>query len=121
MVARLEKGPSGQVVVAPGSARKLAGFHGDSVLYPLWLSDAELLYVSDKSGFWNVYYARVDSALVAADNESDAEHRAVSARQQETGAVPWFFGLNPVIVHRETRRVFMIFVGGAATVCAVLI
>ena len=80
MVARLEKGSSGQVVVAPGSARKLAGFHDDSVLYPMWLSDAELLYVSDKSGFWNVYYALIDSAPahVAAGNESDAEHHAVA-------------------------------------------
>lgn len=113
MVARLEKGPGGQVALAPGSVRQVAGFHGDSVLYPVWLSDAELLYVSDKSGFWNAYYARVDSSLSsgAQANESDAEHKAVCAREQETGGPHWVFGYNPIIVHRETRRVFMIYEG----------
>ena len=111
MVARLEKAPSGQVVVVPGSARKLAGFHGDSVLYPVWLSDAELLYVSDKSGYWNVYYARIDRSSSSPALESDAEHRAVCAREQETGGPHWVFGYNSVIVHRETRRVFIVYEG----------
>ena len=100
-----------QVVVVPSSVRKLAGFHGDNVLYPVWLSDVELLYVNDKSGFWNVCYARVDRSSSSPGVESDAEHRAVCAREQEIGGPHWVFGFNPVIVHRETRRVFMIFSG----------
>ena len=33
----------------------IAGGAGESVLQPAWTSDGRLLYISDRSGWWNLY------------------------------------------------------------------
>jgi dipeptidyl aminopeptidase/acylaminoacyl peptidase len=39
----------------PGTVRTIAGGEGESVLEPQWDADGTLYFMSDRSGFWNLY------------------------------------------------------------------
>jgi acetyl esterase/lipase len=39
----------------PGPARPIAGGAGESVLQPEWSADGSLLFISDRSGWWNLH------------------------------------------------------------------
>ncbi len=73
---------------ALGEARTLAGGDQVSIFQPLFRSDGALFYVSDVSGWWNLY--RLDDPL-----EGEPE-RAVhlAARSAEFGRPQWIFGYN---------------------------
>ena len=60
--------------------RRIAGGHEESVLDPKWSEDGALYFVSDRSGFWNLY--RWDGL----------ETRPVLTREAECGGPLWVFG-----------------------------
>ena len=74
-VAELDR--AGQVT----SSHKIAGSTGESVLQPEWSLLGELYFVSDRSGWWNIYRAR---------GEGD---EPVCPRSAEFGAPQWVFGM----------------------------
>ena len=45
-----------------GPARSIAGGNGESVLEPEWDSDGTLYFISDRSGFWNLYARQGEAA-----------------------------------------------------------
>lgn len=60
-----------------GAARTVAGDHGESITQPRWAPDGTLHYISDRSGWWNIY----------------AEGRGpVSAMDAEFAGPDWVFG-----------------------------
>ncbi len=63
----LELNPDG----SPGQARQVAGGVEESVFQPQWSPDGELYFVSDRSGWWNLYRERdgIIQPLVAMDAE----------------------------------------------------
>ena len=63
------------------SSRKIAGGESESVLQPEWSPRGELYFVSDRSGWWNLYHAM---------GEGD---EALSPRSAEFGAPQWSFGM----------------------------
>ena len=63
------------------SSRKIAGGERESVLQPEWSPRGELYFVSDRSGWWNLYHAM---------GEGD---EALSPRAAEFGAPQWGFGM----------------------------
>ena len=72
-----ELDPAGHV----RSSRKIAGGPSESVLQPEWSPTGELYFVSDRSGWWNLYRAR---------GEGD---EPLSPRSAELGAPQWVFGM----------------------------
>ena len=73
-VADLRAGGS---VAAP---RKIAGGRGESVFQPEWSPDGVLHFVSDRSGWWNLYRWR------------DGQCEAMAPMQAEFGAPAWQLG-----------------------------
>ena len=63
------------------SARKIAGGASESVLQPEWAPTGDLYFVSDRSGWWNLYRAR---------GEGD---EPLCERSAEFGAPQWVFGM----------------------------
>jgi dipeptidyl aminopeptidase/acylaminoacyl peptidase len=66
--------PDGRV----GTARLVAGGPGESVLQPQWDRDGRLWFVSDRSGWWNLY--------------RDGEEAPVVAMEAEFADPPWVLG-----------------------------
>jgi len=62
-----------------GEATVVAGSESESVLEPTWTAAGELLFLSDRSGWWNLYRAGVAEPLVVLD--------------AEMGEPLWFLGL----------------------------
>lgn len=56
-------------------------------MQPSWTCDGELLYISDQSDWWNLYYVT-----------TAGEHVNLIPRDVECGDAQWVFGLNPYSV-----------------------
>jgi len=57
----------------PGPARAVAGGPDESIFQPSWSPRGELHFVSDRSGWWNLYRRRADDGDVQALQPMDAE------------------------------------------------
>jgi dipeptidyl aminopeptidase/acylaminoacyl peptidase len=66
----------------PAASRKVAGGKGESVLQPEWSPDGTLHFISDRSGWWNLYRL----------NEGAAE--ALCPREADFAQPPWVFGMS---------------------------
>ncbi len=64
----------------PGAVHTLAGGSGESVLEPQWDADGTLYFLSDRSGWWNLYRWR------------DGEAQAVTTMDAEIGGPLWQLG-----------------------------
>lgn len=62
----------------------IAGGTDESVVQPTWIDDLQLCYVSDQSGFWNIYVHGPEGTHCAADEPA------------EYGFPHWVFGLRTV-------------------------
>ena len=69
----------------PHGARCVAGGRGESVFQPEWSPDGVLHFVSDRTGFWNLYRLRATDAQDAID--------ALCPRAAEFGLPQWAFGM----------------------------
>jgi dipeptidyl aminopeptidase/acylaminoacyl peptidase len=63
-----------------GEPRLVAGGPRESIFQPEWSPNGELHFVSDRSGWWNIY------------RERDGEVEAVTAEEAELGYPQWLFG-----------------------------
>ncbi|KAL5009062.1 hypothetical protein ScPMuIL_014643 [Solemya velum] len=75
--------------IKEGTAKMIAG-GGDeliSVMHPSWTPDNELLYISDKTEWWNLYHLT-----------STGEHVNVLPKDHEIGSPHWVFGNLPYVV-----------------------
>lgn len=76
------------------SVRDVAGADDESVIQPLWRADGTLHFVSDRSGWWNVY------ALDGDDVD------AVTHLSQDIGTPAWVFGMSRYGFLDDGRLVF---------------
>jgi dipeptidyl aminopeptidase/acylaminoacyl peptidase len=67
-------------------ARLIAGGRDESIFQPEWSPDGRLHFVSDKSGWWNLY--RVGSG------EAGGEFEALCEMEAEFGQPQWIFGMS---------------------------
>jgi dipeptidyl aminopeptidase/acylaminoacyl peptidase len=65
---------------ALGAATKVAGGTAESIFQPLWSARGELYFVSDRSGWWNLY---------CTDCSQPSKHHAVYATAAEYGKPQW--------------------------------
>lgn len=68
---------------------RVAGSESESVSEPTWLPDGELLYLSDRTGWWNIYRAGSLEPVVAMD--------------ADLGAPLWFLGLRSFDIFDDGR------------------
>ena len=65
-----------------GEPRHVAGGPAESIFQPAWSPDGTLHFVSDRSGWWNLY------------RERDGEIEAVAPIEAELGWMQWVFGMS---------------------------
>ncbi|MDG2990079.1 S9 family peptidase [Candidatus Synechococcus calcipolaris G9] len=63
-----------------GEPIKIAGGLEEAVQQPRWLADGRLLYISDRSGWWNLY------------SYQDGIHQPLYPQDVDCGVPPWVFG-----------------------------
>lgn len=73
------------------NATRVAGSAGESVVEPTWTADGELLFLSDRSGWWNLYRVGEAEALVSLE--------------ADMGEPLWFLGVRNVDVFPDGRVV----------------
>jgi len=67
-----------------GTPHQVAGGKAESIFQPEWSPDGVLHYVSDRSGWWNLY---------AATDPDPGSHRALAPMAAEFGLPLWQFGM----------------------------
>jgi dipeptidyl aminopeptidase/acylaminoacyl peptidase len=67
---------------AAGDARKIAGGPGESIFQPQWSPNNELYFVSDRTGWWNLYRQR------------EGEIQPIIEMEAEFASPMWVFGLS---------------------------
>ncbi|MFP6639279.1 MAG: prolyl oligopeptidase family serine peptidase, partial [Myxococcota bacterium] len=65
-----------------GEPRIVAGGQGESIFQPRFSPSGDLTFISDRSGWWNLYQLRGDSV------------RALCVLEEEFGVAQWVFGLS---------------------------
>jgi dipeptidyl aminopeptidase/acylaminoacyl peptidase len=65
---------------APGERRRVAGGLEESIFQPLWSPDGTLYFLSDRSGWWNIY------------RESAGAVEPLAPMEAEFGMAQWIFG-----------------------------
>ena len=83
-----ELGPDGSM----RRSRRVAGGHGESVLQPAWSPDGVLHFVSDRSGWWNLY------------RWWDGQVEPLCEMEAEFTAPPWVFGVS-TYAFESARRI----------------
>ena len=84
-----EIGPDG----APGARRRVAGGPAEAIFQPEWSPAGTLHFVSDRTGWWNLY------------RELDGRIDALCPMEAEFGEPLWVFGLSTYAFESETRIV----------------
>ncbi len=77
--------------------RRVAGGGGESVFQPEWSPSGELYFVSDRSGYWNLY------------RWSDGKVQPVLQRRAEFGVPQWTFGMSSY-AFASAREIVLIYV-----------
>ena len=67
---------------AIGNPRRVAGGPDESVFQPEWSPDGDLVFVSDRTGWWNLY------------RERDGAVEALGLMEAEFGRPQWLFGMS---------------------------
>jgi dipeptidyl aminopeptidase/acylaminoacyl peptidase len=72
---------------APGNARLVAGGRGESIVQPEWAPDGSLVFVSDRSGWWNLYRLAIGAG-------QSADPAPIMPAHAEFAGPQWVFGLS---------------------------
>ena len=76
-----------------GAYEQMAGGRSESIFQPHWAPDGSLYFVSDRSGWWNLYRWRGGSV------------ESLCSREAEFGRPQWVFGLSTYAVESENRLI----------------
>ena len=88
--------------------RRVAGGESESVFHPQWSPSGVLHFVSDKSGWWNIYRTNVEG------DAGGAEAEALCEMEAEFGEPQWAFGLSSYAFIADDRIVCAYAVRGRA-------
>ena len=83
---------------SPGQCERVAGAEQESVFQPEWSPDGTLHFISDRSGWWNLYRL----------NQS-GEQDALCAMEAEFGLPQWIFGMS-MYAFESTERILCAFI-----------
>jgi dipeptidyl aminopeptidase/acylaminoacyl peptidase len=93
--------------------RKVAGGDAESVLQPEWSPDGVLYFVSDRSGWWNIY------RIVGDPLSAGVESQAVYPLEAEFGGAQWSFRPSRYAFASSKRLVCSYYRNGSASLAAV--
>ncbi|MFZ0749132.1 MAG: hypothetical protein WAM70_07215, partial [Pyrinomonadaceae bacterium] len=74
--------------------RRVAGVADESIFQPKWSPDGKLHFISDASGWWNIYRANDDGSV-----------ECICEMEAEFGAPQWIFGLSTYAFESADRIV----------------
>ena len=74
------------------SSRKVAGGKDESVMQPTWTKDNQLVFISDRSGWWNLYI-----------ETSPGSVKALYQKDAEFGEPAWMFGSRSYTILSDGR------------------
>ena len=77
----------------PGERERIAGGEGESIFQPEWSPDGRLIYVSDRTGWWNLYRAHPRAAAASAASSGSGAHEPLLALKAEFGKPQWTLSL----------------------------
>src|SRR5262249_12148133 len=92
-----------------GEPRAIAGGPSESVFQPEWSPDGNIVFVSDRSGWWNLY--RFDLATGATE--------AIVSKAAEFGQPQWVFGMSTYAFAGPDRIVCTFARGGLWTLATI--
>lgn len=75
------------------SAQRIAGGREESIFQPEWSQDGTLYFISDRTGWWNLYRRKADGV------------EAVCEREADFGSPQWIFGLSSYAFESPQRIV----------------
>lgn len=75
-----------------GTPRLIAGSSSESIFQPQWSPDGKLFFVSDRTGWWNLY--RWHPANLVDDPTHPGELEALYPKEAEFGQPQWVFGMS---------------------------
>jgi len=87
-----------------GIQRQVAGGEGESVSEPQWQADGSLTFISDRSGWWNLYRWRADAA--GRPDGAGGEVEPLVRIEAEIGLPQWVFGISRYALLGDGRVVF---------------
>ncbi|HEY6533359.1 MAG TPA: prolyl oligopeptidase family serine peptidase [Acidimicrobiales bacterium] len=105
-VAELHSDPGGSRAISIGPSVVVAGGRDESVTQPEWTADGDLLFLSDRTDWWNLYRLaadRIEAALAAGPGGSAPEAVAVAPLEAEIGVPHWVFDQSRYAVLADGR------------------
>lgn len=78
-----------------GQASRVAGGPRESIFQPQWSPDGSLYFVSDRTGWWNIYrISRDDLARIGEESAEGTPGEAVTRMEAEFGRPQWVFSFS---------------------------
>jgi dipeptidyl aminopeptidase/acylaminoacyl peptidase len=93
-VAALSEGGDGQGPLTAGPAVVLAGSRDEAIVQPEWAPDGSLLFLSDRTDWWNLYRLGAEQLAAAVAEGPGApipEPTSVAALEADIGVPHWVF------------------------------
>jgi len=98
-----------------GASRCVAGGDAEAaVMQPRWSRDGSLHFLSDVSGFWNLYRIDADALRAQGGAAGDAPATALCPRQAEFGSPAWTLGASSYALLSDGRALVTYRDAGAA-------
>ncbi len=79
------------------TSERIAGGNDESISQPEWSPDGQLYFVSDRTGWWNLYRANLEEPAAAAEQ--------LSAMEAEFAMPQWVFGMSTYVFNSAERIV----------------
>jgi dipeptidyl aminopeptidase/acylaminoacyl peptidase len=114
-VTALDGGIDGQALLTAGPAVVLAGGRDESIAQPEWAPDGSLLFISDRTDWWNLYRlgaGQVEAAVVVGEGAPVLEPEAVAPIDAEIGVGHWVFDQSRYAVLADGRILVAFFKDG---------
>jgi dipeptidyl aminopeptidase/acylaminoacyl peptidase len=77
-----------------GRTERVAGGEAESVFQPEWSPDGVLYFVSDRTGWWNLYRVRLAHGAAHAEGWRDGQVEPLCEMEAEFGLPQWVFGMS---------------------------
>ena len=102
-----------------GERRRVAGGAGESIFQPEWSPGGRLYFVSDRSGWWNLWRTVGDETGGDETGGDETGSAAVFPTEAECGRAQWRFGMSTFAFESADRLVCAATRGGTTTLVAI--
>ncbi len=111
-VASLSDDQSDEGRIATGDTRVVAGGRDESISQPEWTADGSLLFISDRTDWWNLHRVSADAIRGLVDTGSPVTVVPIAPVDAEIGVPHWVFDSSRYAVLADGRILVAWFKGG---------